>query len=287
MGDHFALLVDRLLTESTLEAAIESRNPGKRSAALGTEITKIDCSSHDIDIKDISSPRKMVECKICQDEDEVSNMETPCCCCGSLKYAHRRCVQRWCDEKGDTLCEICQQPFEPGYTAPPPMFQFGSVPMNFRGNWEIARRDVNNTRFIAMVSTDRNFLDPDNDEYTVSASRNLFHCRSVAIIFMVLLILRHVLPIVIDGTQDLSLPLLLLLALRTCGVVLPIYIVARAVNAIHCRQRQQQQQRHQGSGSGNISSSDTSSSSSDEESGLLPTPHHRHHYHHPQFISIH
>jgi len=25
------------------------------------------------------------------------------------QYAHRGCVQRWCDEKGSTLCEICLQ----------------------------------------------------------------------------------------------------------------------------------------------------------------------------------
>lgn len=105
-----------------------------------------------------------------------------------LQYAHRRCVQRWCNEKGNTTCEICQQvdtfpihfnfhqlmtvysltahfyllatlllwicaslvphglknshihhfelsefqQFKPGYTAPPPLFQFGNIPMNFR-----------------------------------------------------------------------------------------------------------------------------------------------------------
>jgi E3 ubiquitin-protein ligase DOA10 len=27
----------------------------------------------------------LVECRICQDEDDDSNMETPCSCCGSLK----------------------------------------------------------------------------------------------------------------------------------------------------------------------------------------------------------
>ncbi|KAF2317841.1 hypothetical protein GH714_041157 [Hevea brasiliensis] len=77
-----------------------------------------------------STPRKMVECRICQDEDEDSNMETPCSCCGSLKYAHRRCVQRWCNEKGNTICEICHQQFTPGYTAPPPLYQIRRIPVN-------------------------------------------------------------------------------------------------------------------------------------------------------------
>lgn len=26
-----------------------------------------------------------------------------------FQYAHRKCVQRWCNEKGDITCEICHQ----------------------------------------------------------------------------------------------------------------------------------------------------------------------------------
>ena len=82
------LLVDRLLTEATLEAAIESRrNLSKQLTALKTDEIKIDCSSHERGSRDCSSPRKIVECRICQDEDEDSNMETPCSCCGSLKVS--------------------------------------------------------------------------------------------------------------------------------------------------------------------------------------------------------
>lgn len=82
MGDHFVLLVNRLITESTLEAAIESRNLSMQATASDT---KIDKSFQKLDFGDISTPRKLVECRICQDEDEDSNMETPCSCCGSLK----------------------------------------------------------------------------------------------------------------------------------------------------------------------------------------------------------
>lgn len=84
MGDHFVLLVDRLLTESTLEAAIESRNRLKEATPPEINSTKVDCSYHKIDFDDLS-PRKLVECRICQDEDFDSNMEAPCSCCGSLK----------------------------------------------------------------------------------------------------------------------------------------------------------------------------------------------------------
>ncbi|KAF9590327.1 hypothetical protein IFM89_033745 [Coptis chinensis] len=144
-----------------------------------------------------------MECQICQDEDADFKMETPCSCFGSLKYAHRRCVQKW-------------------------------------GNWVISRRDLHNPRFIAMVSTDCNFLDPNYDEYSMHTTRSLLCCRTSAIIFMVLPILRHPLPIIINGNAEKtvtenSLPSVNLLIeagadlnVGTCGVV-PIVVAATQV----------------------------------------------------------
>ena len=85
MGDHFVLLVDRLLTESTLEAALESRNRAMHAASSAVDNTEVDISLIKMGLKNKNSPGKMVECRICHDEDEDSNMETPCSCCGSLK----------------------------------------------------------------------------------------------------------------------------------------------------------------------------------------------------------
>ncbi|KAI3965581.1 hypothetical protein MKX01_010538 [Papaver californicum] len=238
MGDHFVLLVDRLLTESTLEAALDSRCLSQQQAVppIGVEPAILtDISSNKTDF---IPGGKFVECKICQDEDHDSKMETPCSCCGSLKYAHRRCVQRWCNMKGDTICEICHQPFKPGYTAPPPLFHYGGIPMSFRGNWEIPRRELYNPRFIATVSTDRSFLDDnDYDDYSSPTSRSLMCCRTVAIIFLVLLVLRHALPIIISGTEDYSFTLFMLLLLRISGILLPIYLTIKAVTAILRRRR--------------------------------------------------
>lgn len=235
MGDHFVLLVDRLLTESTLEAAIEGRNRSLQATESAVDDTKVFSSSPKVGL---SSPRKVVECRICQDEDEDSNMETPCSCCGSLQYAHRRCVQRWCNEKGNTTCEICHQQFKPGYTAPAPLFQLGRIPMNLRGNWDISRRELNNSRFIAVVSTDHSLLDSRYDEYSVSPTRICY--RAVAVIFMLLLILRHTLPAMLSGTDDYSLPLFMLLLLRTVGIILPIYVIVKVVTALHRRRQQQE-----------------------------------------------
>ncbi|KAG9129754.1 hypothetical protein Leryth_015445 [Lithospermum erythrorhizon] len=123
-----------------------------------------------MDIEAGSLTRKEAQCRICHDDDEESNMEVPCSCCGSLKYAHRQCVQRWCNEKGDTSCEICLQQFKPGYTAPPPILQLGGIPMTLRGEWEIPQRDLYNFQFISMAPADHNFTDPHFHEYSTSYS---------------------------------------------------------------------------------------------------------------------
>ena len=42
----------------------------------------------------------------------LSSMAIFCLCfCwfSVFQYAHHKCVQRWCDEKGDTICEICHE----------------------------------------------------------------------------------------------------------------------------------------------------------------------------------
>ncbi|KAL8120764.1 uncharacterized protein LOC141661631 isoform X2 [Apium graveolens] len=233
MGDHFVLL-DRLLTESTLEATIESMNPSKQLVPADTDDVMIDCSSLS-DSENESSPRKVVECRICQDEDFDSKMETPCSCCGSLKYAHRRCVQKWCNEKGNTKCEICHQQFRPNYTAPPPLFRFGGIPMNLRGSWQISRHGLNNPRLVAMVSTDRNHIGPTYDDYSDSTSRRVVCFRSLVAIFMALLILRHTLPIFATGLDDYV--SLLLLLLQTLGITVPVYLILRAVTALYSRRQ--------------------------------------------------
>ena len=79
------LLVDRLLTESTLEAAIERESQLQQSMLSKNQDNMI--SSREIDVIIRSAPSKLVECRICRDEDEDLIMETPCSCRGSLKVS--------------------------------------------------------------------------------------------------------------------------------------------------------------------------------------------------------
>ncbi|MBA0640374.1 hypothetical protein Goklo_023317, partial [Gossypium klotzschianum] len=258
MGDHLVLLVDRLLTESTLEAA---KNQSQQGITPESKVDIIKFSSHRMEGNVGSSPSKLVECRICHDEEEDLNMEIPCSCRGSLKrrgtyalksdmgviricgseallqferYAHRKCVQRWCDEKGDTICEICRQQYKPGYLAPSPtLFRYGGFPMNFRGNWGIPGRDLPASQFIAMVTPDHDFLESDFDDYLAPNSRS---------VFTVLVVLRHALPIIISGAEDYSLTLSTLVLLSTIAILLPIYIMVKAFSAAIQRRRRQHQE---------------------------------------------
>lgn len=90
MGDHFALLVDRLLTDSTLEANIKGPKLARNlpdSASLVVPISEFSLKK--------KKGVKLVECRICQEEDEASNMETPCSCCGSLKVNSMSSYNFW------------------------------------------------------------------------------------------------------------------------------------------------------------------------------------------------
>lgn len=76
MSDHFTVIAGRLLTESTLQSAID-----EASVVHSSTMTACDEAIPD------PKPRSgvLAECRICQDEEDEAYMETPCSCRGSLK----------------------------------------------------------------------------------------------------------------------------------------------------------------------------------------------------------
>ncbi|GAX84325.1 hypothetical protein CEUSTIGMA_g11747.t1 [Chlamydomonas eustigma] len=59
-------------------------------------------------------------CRICLEEDTAGNLESPCGCAGTQRWAHRACIQRWVTEKGNLKCEVCGQEYKGEYDVPPP-----------------------------------------------------------------------------------------------------------------------------------------------------------------------
>ncbi|CAN8251888.1 unnamed protein product [Cochlearia groenlandica] len=196
------------------------------------------------DVDDEEEPFiQSVECRICQEEDSVKNLESPCSCSGSLKYAHRKCVQRWCNEKGDTICEICHKPYQSGYTAPPPP-PVDDIVIDIGEDWANGVPiDLNDPRILAMAAAERRFFDADYDEYADSNSSGAAFCRSVALILMALLLLRHAFSLSnnsSDEEEDDPSAFFFLFMLRAAGFLLPCYIMAWAVSILQRRRQTQE-----------------------------------------------
>ncbi|KAG0480390.1 hypothetical protein HPP92_011248 [Vanilla planifolia] len=240
MGDHVVLHVDRLVdpqgeTVQAGDSALSSCSSSSMSpSAVGLTVEeKISCDEEEPLIQ-------LVECRICQEEDHVKNLETPCACSGSLKYAHRECVQRWCNEKGDITCEICHEPYKPGYTAPPRLPSETTIDIS--EGWTITGSpiDLRDPRILAMAAAQRQLLESEYDEYAASNASGAAFCRSAALILMALLLLRHALSITSEGDDEDAFTYFSLFLLRAAGFLLPCYIMAWAISILHRRRQRQE-----------------------------------------------
>ncbi|KAG8055818.1 hypothetical protein GUJ93_ZPchr0001g30034 [Zizania palustris] len=237
MADHFALMTGRLVTESTLQSAV---NQALAVAAVKIVQDQPDPSVHG-DAQD-GKPKNgvMVECRICQEEGDESYMEAPCSCKGSLKYAHHVCIQRWCNEKGDTICEICLQKFTPNYTAPLKFFRQGRNPISFRRVGERSDSIDAGHRQESVAQTSDQTATTSSFDSQNSGPKGVFYCRVVAISLMALLVLRDVISLILSDPEVYSMALITLLMIRTAGIVIPIYIILISVTTLLHRFRQHQ-----------------------------------------------
>ncbi|OIW04758.1 hypothetical protein TanjilG_08641 [Lupinus angustifolius] len=257
MSDHLVLFVDRLLRPVPVDPVEQpSQLPSGPSPSQAADIvTGPSGPAPPVNHADEAVPEhgeggdeeepliQMVECRICQEEDGVSNLESPCACSGSLKYAHRKCVQHWCNEKGDITCEICHQPYQPGYTAPPPRPNPDETTIDIGGGWTISGTplDLHDPRLLAIAEAERQFLDAEYDEYAASNASGAAFCRSAALILMALLLLRHALSVTDgDASDDDPSNFLSLFLLRAAGFLLPCYIMAWAISILQRRRQRQE-----------------------------------------------
>ncbi|XP_062181234.1 uncharacterized protein LOC133885523 isoform X2 [Phragmites australis] len=223
MADHFAVMAGQLLTESTLQSAIDE------ASVVASSMTACDEAVQD------GRPKSgvLVECRICQEEEEEAHMEVPCSCKGSLKHAHRKCIQRWCDEKGDTICEICLQQFTPNYTATSKLFQHGRNSIFFSPGY-IQARPMQTGNQTSATSTSYEY---DNQ---TSTSNGVIFCRIIAITLMVLLVLHDAVSVYLGDQDAYTVAMITLLMLRTAGIVIPVYIILVAVTELLHRHTQRQ-----------------------------------------------
>ncbi|KAK6133665.1 hypothetical protein DH2020_032575 [Rehmannia glutinosa] len=176
-----------------------------------------------------------------KEEDSVNNLESPCACSGSLKYAHRKCVQHWCNEKGD-ITSISARLY--CSSRPPP----DETTIDIGGVWQISGTplDIHDPRLLALAEAERQLFEADYDDYNGANSSGTAFCRSAALILMALLLLRHALSITGDGDggdgegdEDAS-TFFSLFLLRAVGFLLPCYIMIWAINILQRRRQRQE-----------------------------------------------
>ncbi|CAN4076940.1 unnamed protein product [Withania somnifera] len=251
MVDEFMVCVDRIIIATTCFGDSSQTLLTDQNANL-----KVEINSRNTDEKTISNKSNSIssssgegcskgnvgECRICQEEDDETDMEAPCACNGTLKFAHRKCIQKWCNKKGDITCEICNKVFSPNYTLPPPARSNPDVmAIDIRQAWGPGM-DIRNPHFLAFAAVERQFLQSEYDDYAIASSGSLACFRYVAIILMLLLLIRQTLMVTRDFTMvhDSSTFFNFQISLfQLVAFLLPCYVMARTWYMIQCRRRRQ------------------------------------------------
>ncbi|XWS36104.1 hypothetical protein CRYUN_Cryun20dG0055600 [Craigia yunnanensis] len=185
-------------------------------------------------VDDLSSNSSISLCRICHEAEFESCLEAPCACSGTVKFAHRDCIQRWCNEKGNTTCEICLQEYEPGYTvtAPSKKSQLTEAAVTIRDSLQIPRRELEpqHQRLVALAEG----MNVENEfsQCTSAADRGASCCRSLALTFTVVLLVKHLFAVLNGETDHYPFALLTILFFRATGILLPMYILIRTITAI-------------------------------------------------------
>ncbi|EXB88335.1 hypothetical protein L484_020403 [Morus notabilis] len=168
--------------------------------------------------KNKNKAKEIVECRVCQEEDEVHSMEAPCACNGTLKFAHRRCIQRWCNKKGDITCEICNQVFSPNYSLPPARssdvmtidirWLYKHLRLYLSNNGSLAsdlslvirqwgsHLDLRESHLLALAAAEHRLLQAEYEDYTDENSSGIACVCSIAVItLLIVLVIRQTLTI--------------------------------------------------------------------------------------------
>ncbi|ESQ37859.1 hypothetical protein EUTSA_v10029217mg [Eutrema salsugineum] len=168
-------------------------------------------------IDETNSKLRISRCRICHEEEAESFFEVPCACSGTVKFAHRDCIQRWCNEKGNTTCEICLQVYRHGYTAISKQFKVIEEEVTIRSNGRRRRR--------------RQLAESDFTQCNSVADRGATFCRSLTFTLSVFLLMKHTFD-VICGTEEYPFTVFTVLTLKAIGILLPMFIIIRTIAAI-------------------------------------------------------
>lgn len=88
MSDHVVLYVDRLTKPENGQENGEGAGEPSRGTGTWENEAGPSCSAENAGDEEMGDDEPLLqvgECRICQEEDSLHNLETPCACSGSLK----------------------------------------------------------------------------------------------------------------------------------------------------------------------------------------------------------
>ena len=88
MSDHVVLYVDRLIRPESVQEEGDGAARETSGGVLEDEAGPSCSAGNDVDDEKVGEDEPLLrvgECRICQEEDSINNLETPCACSGSLK----------------------------------------------------------------------------------------------------------------------------------------------------------------------------------------------------------
>lgn len=85
MSDHLVLYVDRLARPASEQPEQEAEVAGPLVGSSGLSATDARVVEDEGSSSEGEPLIKTAECRICQEEDSIVNLEMPCACSGSLK----------------------------------------------------------------------------------------------------------------------------------------------------------------------------------------------------------
>ncbi|KMZ68761.1 RING zinc finger-containing protein [Zostera marina] len=250
MVDEFMVCVDRLIASANFESsngavlsstsAFPNRNGSCLFDGFSTQEGTVG-SEGEVCVKKKKKVKVRVECRICQEDEEETDMEAPCACNGTLKFAHRKCIQKWCNKKGDITCEICNQVYAPDYSVPPAIRSSSdNYAVDISQTWA-NQVDLNGPRFLAFTSAEHEFITSEFEDYSTAHNNGIALCRSVALILMMLLLIRHAFSVTRHSTIGENATAFFNVSLfQFAGILLSCYVIVRT-----CYLFQNRRQRHQ------------------------------------------
>ncbi|KAK8978108.1 hypothetical protein V6N11_062905 [Hibiscus sabdariffa] len=205
MSDHAVLCVDRLTKPESLQPVQEAEAAGSSGGDSSIVAEPVVCAMN------AGSARTKTALKIWRHLVHA------------VAFAHRKCVQRWCDEKGDITCEICHQYFVSSHssvtfifvtcvglvTAIETLISLGPFPVcedlcpNVFGDleWDASGASLGYHRILA-VTAERHILEPGYDEYSDNDSSGTEFVRAATLTVIALLFLRHALYLTSGEKED-------------------------------------------------------------------------------------